>query len=292
MPISSDVRRRTLLGLLLSSCLALLTYRRRMLSRSGAVGAVITGTTSLGPGGWSWGLSLIFFFLSSSLFSHFRARDKAQIAADKFSKGSQRDLAQVMANAGVATALSLANGLTSSPRLRSALQAGFVGTLATANADTWATELGTLSRQQPRSITTGKPVAPGTSGGVTLLGSTAAALGAIALGLCFWLLQGDRKALFRLPIIALISGLAGSLFDSLLGATVQAMYFCPVCQKETERRIHNCGTRTKILRGIPWINNDGVNFLATLAGAWIAVSLHEINSIIRRELQQREDLTI
>src|SRR5205085_9892042 len=102
-------------------------------------------------------------------------------------------------------------------------QAGYVGALATATADTWATELGVLSPQQPRLITTGKHVAPGTSGGITLLGTTAAALGAFALGLVFWLLQRCQRSLIALPLTALVSGLAGSIVDSLLGATVQAM---------------------------------------------------------------------
>src|SRR5436305_15114472 len=68
---------RLLPGLLFSTGIGLLAYRRRSLSRSGVAGAIITGTTTFGMGGWSWGLTLIFFFVSSSIFSHFRARDKA-----------------------------------------------------------------------------------------------------------------------------------------------------------------------------------------------------------------------
>jgi uncharacterized protein (TIGR00297 family) len=264
---------RTMLGLLLSSIIALVAYRRRSLNRSGVVGAIITGTTTSGIGGWSWGLTLIFFFASSSLLSHFREQDKEQTAADKFSKGSRRDIGQVAANGGVATLLALGYGLASSPELCQLLQAGYTGSLAAANADTWATELGVLSPQAPRLITTGKRVAPGTSGGITLLGTGASALGAFALGLVSWLLQRDRKRNISLPLLALVSGLAGSLFDSLLGATVQAIYSCPTCGKETERRVHSCGTPTKFVRGLPWLNNDGVNFLATLSGALIAMGL-------------------
>src|SRR5437660_729313 len=87
----------------------------------------------------------IFFFVSSSLFSHFRARDKAAIAADKFSKGSRRDIGQVIANGGMATLLALGYGATSSSTARELLQAGYAGVIATATADTWATELGVLS---------------------------------------------------------------------------------------------------------------------------------------------------
>ena len=314
---------RLLLGLLFSTGVGLFAYRRRSLSRSGVVGAMATGSVTVGMGGWSWGLALIYFFVSSSLLSHFRSRDKERTAADKFSKGSQRDFLQVMANGGVATALSLAHGLTNSQSTGELLQAGYTGALATANGDTWATELGVLNTRQPRLITTGKPVAPGTSGGITLLGTAASAIGGLSLGLVFWLLKkvgtaftrpsagihinkfirrgrfivpaadlpasswqpdvsdigavADKSALGavnRPLLIGLLSGLAGSLADSLMGATLQAIYYCPTCEKETERRIHSCGTATLPLRGISWFDNDVVNFLATLFGALIGMSLH------------------
>ena len=257
------------LGLIFSSGVAFLAYRRRSLNKSGVVGAIASGTTIFGMGGWSWGLALIYFFVSSSLLSHYREREKERVAADKFSKGSQRDIAQVAANGGVATLMALTYSLTHDQLL----QAGFAGTLATAAADTWATELGTLSPRQPRLITTGRHVPAGTSGGITLLGTGASFLGALSLGLFFWAIQGFRRSLAALPLIALISGLAGSFFDSLLGATVQAMYYCPTCDKETERRIHNCGTQAKPLRGVKWMNNDVVNFVATAFGGLVAMGL-------------------
>ncbi len=271
VPVKS--RARLLLGLFFSIGIGLLAYRRRSLSRSGVAGAVVTGTTTFGLGGWAWGLSLIFFFVSSSLFSHFRARDKAAIAEDKFSKGSQRDIGQVAANGGMATLLALGYGITSSPLRRELLQAGYVGVIATATADTWATELGVLSPHPPRLITTGALTTPGTSGGVTSLGTGAAALGALASGLFFWSLQRCRRSLLVLPLVALISGIIGNFFDSFLGATTQAMFYCPVCAKETERQSHNCGTRTRPLRGLPWMTNDTVNFLSTLVGGLVAMLL-------------------
>ncbi|QBD79746.1 DUF92 domain-containing protein [Ktedonosporobacter rubrisoli] len=267
---------RLVQGLLFSSVVGLLAYRRRSLSRSGLLGAMIAGTTTVGFGGWKWGLSLIFFFVSSSLFSHFRARDKEQLAADKFSKGSRRDIVQVAANGGVATLLALAYGATpeTEQRRREALEASYVGSLAAATADTWATELGVLSTHAPRLITTGEQTEPGTSGGVTVMGSTAAATGAAALGLVFWLLGRADRAQRSLPFIALVSGLLGGFFDSWLGATVQATYYCPICKKETEREVHSCGTLTILRRGYPWMNNDTVNFLATFWGALVALALH------------------
>ncbi len=263
---------RLLWGLFFSSGIAVIAYRRRSLDKSGVVGAIASGTSIFGMGGWSWGLSLIYFFVSSSLLSHFRQGDKASAAADKFSKGARRDLAQAAANGGLATFFAIIYGLTRSPRTRRLAQAGFMGALATANADTWATELGVLSASQPRLITTGRPVAPGTSGGITLLGTAASSLGAYSLGFFFRAWQGFRTSLAPAPLVALISGMAGSFFDSVLGATVQAMYYCPLCETETERRIHRCGTPTQPLRGIAWMNNDAVNFLATACGSVVAMA--------------------
>lgn len=267
---------RLLLSLIFSVSISLLAYRRHSLSRSGVVGAIITGTTICGLGGWAWGLALFFFFGSSSALSHFRERDKAATAADKFSKGSQRDFGQVAANGGVATLLALGYGLTQSAGLRRLLQTGYIGALATANADTWATEVGVLSPHQPRLITSGRRIPTGTSGGITPLGTGAAALGALTLGTVFWMTQRGSKSVAFLPLIALVSGLAGSMLDSLLGATVQAIYYCPACAKETERRIHNCGTKTRLLRGLPWLDNDVVNCIATLCGAVVAMSIRAL----------------
>jgi uncharacterized protein (TIGR00297 family) len=275
-PTASIYGTRIATGLILSGAIGLLAYRRKSLSRSGVGGAMIAGTTTFSAGGWTWASNMIFFFISSSLLSHWKEKEKETTAADKFSKGSQRDLGQVTSNGGIATLLALGYGLSKKEAVRKTLEAGYVGALATATADTWATEVGVLSPQQPRLITTGKITAAGTSGGVTLIGTGASAAGGLALGSIFWLLKGGRHPYRQLPLIALISGLAGSLFDSLLGATFQAMYYCPECQKETEKRIHSCGTPTKHLRGLTWMDNDVVNLLATLFGSLVAMAIRMV----------------
>ncbi len=68
-----------LFGLILSSIIAVLAYRRGSLDASGALGAVIVGTLIFGFGGWVWGLTLITFFVSSSALSHYNESD-TQIA--------------------------------------------------------------------------------------------------------------------------------------------------------------------------------------------------------------------
>lgn len=270
------------LGLVLSSAIGVLAYRRRALSRSGVWGAIAVGTAIFGFGGWTAGLLLIAFFVSSSVLSHFKDRDpRKQRAAEMFEKGGQRDWWQAIANGGAAAALAVISALIAEPAplVAKLLFAAMVGALATVNADTWATELGVLSPTAPRRITRLKEVVvPGTSGGVTLTGTAAALGGALFIGAAHALLSqlfGSplRESIGAMTVLAALGGLGGALFDSLLGATVQAMYYSERRQKETEKAFERDGTPNRHVRGWRWMNNDWVNFLASLFGAALTAAL-------------------
>ncbi len=269
-----------LLGLLLSSLTGFAGYKKGALSKSGVLGAVLVGTAIFGFGGWTAGVVLIAFFISSSLLSFFKAEAK-QAVAEKFDKGHRRDLGQTFANGGVA-AITAALGVIWPGDW---WQLAFLGAMAAVTADTWATEFGVLSKHPPRLITTGKPTAPGASGGISLVGSLAAFGGAIFIGATAWLLLGAQQLLGGTPpipyaghflLVPLIgaAGFLGAMVDSFIGATWQAMYYCPVCDKETEQRLHHaCGdTPTRFIRGAQWLNNDLVNFISSAAGALFAIA--------------------
>lgn len=270
---------QAILGLLLGLLMAAGGYRRGALSASGAAAAAVVGAVTFGVGGWAWGVLLVAFFVSSSALSLYSPRRKQQIASEKFDKGNRRDWGQVLANGGWATLLALLMWQRPMPWLFPAL----VGALATVTADTWATELGTLSAQPPRHPLSGRVVPPGTNGAVSLLGSTAALVGGLFIGTLALLLTLAGGAPFLaitpawLPLVGAVSGTAGAFFDSLLGATVQQVFVCPRCNTETERAIHPCGTATHPLRGWQWMDNDAVNFLASVLGstvaAWLAFTL-------------------
>lgn len=257
------------LGFGLAVIISLAAYGVGSLSRSGALAATLLGSAVFGLGGLPWAVLLLGFFISSSLLSRLFRRRK-QSVEEKFSKGSRRDAAQVAANGGIAGLLVLVQAIfADSPLPWLAAAAG----LAAANADTWATELGVLSPVMPRLITTGKAVEKGTSGGITPLGTLAALSGSafIALLAVFFSPFGDVLSAGGVFALVTLSGLLGSLIDSLLGATVQAIYTCPQCAKETERHpLHSCGTPTLPLRGWRWLNNDGINTACTLSAAGTA----------------------
>ena len=183
---------------------------------------------------------------------------------DMFAKGGRRDHGQVLANGGLAAISAMMYAL----RGEMLWLVSLIGALAAVTADTWATELGVLARRRPRLITTGRAVDAGTSGGVTLEGTLATAGGAGLIGLAAAFLLNR----WMIILIALAGGMVGAFFDSLLGATVQAIYRCPSCSRETERHpLHTCGHGTQLLRGWSWLSNDVVNFIASLVGAVTAL---------------------
>ena len=245
-------------GLLLAPAVAYAAYRARRLSASGAVAAALVGAAAMAAG-WTWGTLLIAYFVSSSLLSRYREEDKAAKTAGRLDKGGPRDAAQVLANGGAFAVTALAFAVTREP-LWQVLAAG---ALAASAADTWATEIGVLSPHAPRTILGWKPVEPGTSGGVTLQGLTAAGAGAAFLTIAAAAIRWPPEAV----LAAFTGGIFGAVLDSFVGASLQSRRWCPACGAATEQRVHRCGAATAPAGGIAWLDNDGVNAVATVCGA-------------------------
>jgi uncharacterized protein (TIGR00297 family) len=244
-------------------------WRARALSLSGAVGAAVVGGLIFGFGGLAWAVQLLTFFISSSLLSRAFQGRKAELG-EKFAKGSRRDWGQVAANGGLGAGLAVLLGLFPDNQ---AIFFAYVGAMAAVNADTWSTELGVLSPTPPRLVTSGRIVERGASGGVTTTGTLSALGGAALLGFTGGLFV-PLFSFFPMIFSATLGGLSGGMFDSLLGATVQGIYYCPRCEKETEQHpVHHCGTETTHLRGWRWLNNDLVNVGASMVGAVVTVIL-------------------
>ncbi|MFY0568544.1 DUF92 domain-containing protein [Archangium lansingense] len=241
--------------------IGVVSWARGSLSPSGVLGAILVGTPVFGLAGPVGTAALLGFFVSSSALSKtFRAR-KASVE-EEYAKTGTRDLGQALANGGVAALAAVLLAVTGDARYSLAM----LGALVAANADTWATELGVLSRSPPRLVTTLRQVPPGTSGAVSGAGLLAATAGAAFVGGVAVLAGASWKLI---PWLVL-AGVAGSLVDSVLGATVQDVRWCDACSRETERRVHRCGRAARPLRGFSWLGNDTVNVVATAAGALLA----------------------
>ena len=230
-------------------------------------------------------IALLAFFISSSILTRYRKKDK-QAVQDKFDKGGERDTSQVLANglAGFIFAVIhlLINIFTNNIVLSNAFIYAFIAAIATTNADTWGTEIGILSRDQPFWILDlRKKVEHGTSGGVSGKGTIAAFIGAIIVAIIVLVVEiiwknpipeiSSWQIYLFLPIAGLM-GFIGAIFDSLFGATLQGFFKCQVCGKGTEKRIH-CNEHTILQRGKEWFRNDHVNFWSSLIAGLLTFGL-------------------
>lgn len=250
--------------------LSLISWRLRALSLSGAVAAIVIGSLIVGTAGWWAGVILVTFFVTSSAFSLVSSTLPTELEQRR---GSRRDAVQVLANGGLPCLLAMASAI---PESSGPWLVAFAAAVAAATSDTWATEVGRLLPSTPRLLFAWREVPPGTSGAVSGPGTTGAAAGATliaglaAMGTAsgWWDLTGGAPSV--LVIVALV-GFAGCVVDSILGATIQAMNWCPACDRMTEQDIHSCGVRTRPASGIRWITNDVVNALAAAAAAIAAL---------------------
>lgn len=240
-------------------------YRFRFLTVSGGIAAAVVGILTM-LGLHMEGLFLLgMFFASSSMWSKYKRVQKNKVE-ERHAKGSQRDWQQVLANGGGAAVSSLLYLLFPHPLWI----VSFCMMIASSNSDTWASEIGTLSKRQPISIRTFRLVPGGTSGAISILGTFAGFCGAFFIAfLSYFLFELD---LFTACFI-LIFGFFGNIIDTLLGAFLQATYVCEKCKLETEKLGH-CGQKTKKIRGYSLLNNDVVNFLSSFISSIIGIGLY------------------
>jgi len=214
--------------------LGFITYRRKSLDLFGSAVMVFMGVVIIFSAGANW-LILIVLFLIMSL------------AATRYSKKYKRSLGQfegrrtsknVISN-GVVACFMAAFGGYYLPFV-----GGFIGAIATATADTLASEIGVLD-QQPRLITTFQKVDPGTNGAVSVLGTASGIVGAAIIGIAAYLLGVMPNPLSAI-VVSIISGTIGCFMDSILGA---------------------------LLENRNLLTNEHVNLIATIVGAFVGILL-------------------
>jgi uncharacterized protein (TIGR00297 family) len=195
--------------------------------------------------GLSWFLLLLAFYLLGGGFTRYGYAYKRKLGIAQ-SRGGVRGYKNVYSNSLVPLAMAICYGVYGSDIFIYA----FIGSVATANGDTLASEIGQTSRSKPIMITTLKETETGVDGGVTPLGEVAGLAGSIIIGL---LATGMGMAGLLGIVAGTLGGFLGTNFDSLLGATLQSKGY---------------------------LSNNGVNLVATAFGAVVGGVLWYILQLI------------
>ncbi|MFW9831904.1 MAG: TIGR00297 family protein [Candidatus Thorarchaeota archaeon] len=299
-----------LIALAMLTVLSIIAYKGKVVTKSGLFAAFALGLAIWLLASWAWFFIVLVFFVVTAQFTHYKYKIKREHGAAQ-EKGGARDWSHVLANGGLPLAIIIVGVLTvmlfgqinAFGRLDVGLGfivipaslviavafAAFLGALATATADTLATEIGLLNPFPPRLITNlRKVVLPGTSGGISVAGELATVLGTLLIGgiaailsAPFWInLFGATLmpeligfAPTTMIIVAMVGGIFGCTVDSLLGATIQGMWSCKLCGKQTEKKSH-CGESAQYLRGNHHLDNHMVNLVSCLVGAFVAIGFY------------------
>lgn len=299
---------RSSIAFAIAISLAVHGLKKKSLNLSGCVAAFTVGFCSFAAS-YRFGLILILFYLSSSKLTKLKEDVKETLEED-YQRGGQRNWIQVLANSFLATLIAVMyfgalgedkwikfSALPSGEHvefmgmkfhaevMRAYLWSFYVAHYACATADTWASEIGILSRGNPRLVTSFflKEVPRGTNGGMSVLGTAASGAGGLFIGLIFWLLSllmhgevGTPKQ-YPMVLFGMLCGLLGSLYDSILGATLQASYF-----SKDRKCIVKSGHSVKdpsVVKvcGVNLLSNEAVNFVSILmtmvTAAWLAPSV-------------------
>lgn len=226
-----------LLALVIALVFGYLSYRFKAADLSGLFSGAIIGLLLIVFADVRWFFVMLVFFILGSATTRFKYREKIDLGVAQ-SHGGVRGYLNVFANGLVATVGAVLYGITGHP----ACVALFLGSVASAAADTVASEVGVMGGT-PHLITTLRPVPPGTNGGVTLLGEVTGLGAAAFVSLTAWALGVADPFI---AVVGTLAGFIGTNLDSLVGATLEN-------------------------RGV--FGNAGTNFIATLGGGLFAAVL-------------------
>lgn len=248
-------------GVVIGGLLARRGVRKGSLSASGGVAAFVVAVMTWGSG-IEFGVTLIAFYQTGSWLTRLGAKRKMKLDANNSEHGN-RDAFQVLSCSLVGAFISLAHRVEVGPA-PATLRAAFVGFYACCAGDTWASEIGPLFASTPRLITQPwKKVPAGTNGGVTLEGLLASAAGGAFVGFVFGLLAKVGN-LTTYALLGCVTGIIGSLLDSVLGATIQ------ITRYDDSLEQISATTKGKRICGYDLVSNHTVNFLSAATTALIA----------------------
>lgn len=180
-----------------------LSLRKKLLDPLGIISGCIVSIYTAYQGGLGSFLAIILFFLVGEFVTRaIRNRYHRK-------EHGQRSLVNIVGNIGPALIALTINPIS--------FNVMFFASLSAAFADTLSSEIGVLSREKPLMITTLRPAQAGEDGAVSILGFAGAAVGALLFGILGYVLTGH----LIWAAILFLAGMIGTIFDSLVGATLQ-----------------------------------------------------------------------
>jgi uncharacterized protein (TIGR00297 family) len=264
-PGNSVIIYQFLMGFILALLISVFSVRINFLTISGGIAVFLLAFLIFGFGGWKWTTPILSFFIASSLLSKFREKKNPGVN-HYFDKTGSRDFYQVAANGGTGGILVVLNyffpGSFWFPM--------YAGVIASACADTWGTEIGTMKERRTYDLLRFRQIEQGSSGGVSAAGLAGSLLGALFISLISVLWIDTEQIDFILLIT--LAGFAAGIFDSIIGAKFQAQYKCSECSRIVDGKMH-CDTSALKYRGISFINNDFVNLAAGVFGGIVVFTL-------------------
>jgi uncharacterized protein (TIGR00297 family) len=246
------------IAFLVSIAFAYFAYNKKSLSMDGAIAAFFMAFCIAAIGGFKWTIPIFVFFVAGTLLSKWNRHYK--IKTDEKSK-KPRDYIQVFANGGVALILILFYAIYKHEWIFIL----YAASISASTADTFASEIGIHSRSKVIDILSLKPLTKGVSGGVTLLGFVASALGSLLI--CFCVIILDTSVPVEYFWLVLLAGMLGSITDSIFGSALQAKYLDNKTNELSD--IANIKTNNKLARGFKFVTNDLVNILSNIMATTI-----------------------
>ncbi|AEH25376.1 DUF92 domain-containing protein [Pyrococcus yayanosii] len=220
----------------LLAALGYISYRMGALNLWGSLTAVLLGYAVLTLGGFLVFGAMLAFLVMGTAATRFRAREK--MARGLLDEVQGRGMGNVLGNGLGPVLFLLLEHATSADYGWAAV----FSAIATANADTLASEIGKVFGRKPRLITNLRPARPGEEGAISPEGELAALLGALSIGLFALPLTSHDASML---VAVTLGGFAGANVDSLIGAALEKKGY---------------------------IGNNGTNFLATLAGGLVGMA--------------------
>ncbi len=207
-----------LLALLLSAILSLLAWRLGLLTGSGSLSAFVVGAVIGVFGSLSWLLVLLVFTFIGFAATRYGLGKKKEKGLQEGRDG-ERSHTNVLAVAlppCLVAVLSWALGMQG----EAIASVAFIASISVAASDTIASEMGVMY-PDVWLITTLEKVPPGTDGGISVMGSVWALMGAVVASVIGWIVIFPENPFSLLVLIPIIAGFLGCMADSLLGATLE-----------------------------------------------------------------------